>query len=37
MVRDDHPYRGDRLKEKGLITNIFTFVDASQLVSKVSL
>jgi len=28
---------GDRLKEKGLIANVFTFVDASQLVSKVSL
>jgi IS5 family transposase len=28
---------GRKLKEKGLIANIFTFVDASQLVSKVSL
>jgi len=28
---------GKRLRKKGLITNIFTFVDASQLVSKVSL
>lgn len=28
---------GDRLREKGLMANAFTFVDASSLVSKVSL
>lgn len=28
---------GDKLKEKGLITNVFTFVDASSMISKVGL
>lgn len=28
---------GDKLREKGLISNAFTFVDASKLISKVSL
>jgi len=28
---------GDKLKEKGLVTNIFTFVDASSMISKVGL
>jgi transposase, IS5 family len=28
---------GDKLKAKGLVTNIFTFVDASKMISKMSL
>jgi IS5 family transposase len=28
---------GDKLREKGLVSNIFTFVDASKMISKVSL
>lgn len=28
---------GSRLRQKGLIANVFTFVDASQMISKVSL
>lgn len=28
---------GDKLKEKGLVSNAFTFVDASKMISKVSL
>ena len=30
-------FLGERLKEKGLISNVFTFVDATQMVSKVGL
>ena len=28
---------GDKLRAKGLIANVFTFVDASKMISKVSL
>lgn len=28
---------GDKLKDKGLVSNIFTFVDASKMISKISL
>jgi transposase len=28
---------GDKLREKGLVTNVFTFVDASKMISKLSL
>jgi IS5 family transposase len=28
---------GDKLREKGLVSNIFTFVDATKMISKVSL
>ncbi len=28
---------GDKLKAKGLVTNIFTFVDASKMISKIQL
>src|SRR5271154_2699133 len=28
---------GDKLREKGIISNAFTFVDASKMISKVSL
>jgi len=28
---------GDKLREKGLVSNVFTFVDASKMISKLSL
>ncbi|ETZ04478.1 hypothetical protein [Holospora undulata] len=28
---------GDKLREKGLASNVFTFVDASKMISKLSL
>ena len=28
---------GDKLRQKGLVSNIFTFIDASQMVSKIAL